>query len=153
MKIASFLDRADVTTGVPVASKQEVLSTLVDLMSQNHTELDGRVLLEVLMKREELRSTGIEKGVAFPHGRIPGLTKLRACFGRCKQGVDFDSFDGAPTHFFFTLLIPEEDDGVHLRALARLNRLFQDRDFRERLLRASNADAVFEVILEQDRRE
>ena len=48
----------------------------------------------MLLKREELRSTGIEEGVAFPHGRVPGIEQLHACFGRCRTGVDFDSFDG-----------------------------------------------------------
>ncbi len=150
MKISSFLDRNDITISVPAGSKQEVLGTLVDLLVSNHEELDRHVLLKVLLKREELRSTGIEQGVAFPHGRIPGLDKLLACFGRCKKGVDFNSFDGKPTHFFFVLLIPEQAEGSHLRALARLNRVFQDENFRQRLLDAEDANALYDVILEQD---
>jgi len=150
MKIATFLDRNDVTAAVPVGDKREVLATLVDLLVSNHSELERDVLLSVLLKREELRSTGIEEGVAFPHGRVPGLSSLLSCFGRCGQGLDFDSFDGKPTHFFFVLLIPEEAEGSHLRALARLNRLFQDSDFRERLLAASDAGALFDVIIKQD---
>lgn len=150
MKISSFLDRKDITISIPVGTKQEVLAALVDLLVSNHSELDREVLLNVLLKREELRSTGIEQGVAFPHGRIPGLEKLLACFGRCKQGVDFNSFDGKPTHFFLVLLIPEQAEGSHLRALARLNRVFQDKDFRKRLLDAEDANAVYDVILDQD---
>ncbi len=150
MKISSFLDRNDITISVPAGSKREVLGALVDLLVSNHAELDRDILLKVLLKREELRSTGIEQGVAFPHGRIPGLEKLLACFGRCKQGVDFASFDGKPTHFFFVLLIPEQAEGSHLRALARLNRVFQDEDFRHRLLDAEDSNALYDVILEQD---
>jgi len=150
MKIATFLDRNDVTATVPPGDKREVLATLVDLLVSNHPELNREVLLGVLLKREELRSTGIEEGVAFPHGRVPGLGGLLSCFGRCRGGLDFDSFDGKPTHFFFVLLIPEEAEGSHLRALARLNRLFQDAEFRERLLAAGDAGALFDVIIEQD---
>jgi len=150
MKIAAFLDRNDVTAAVPAGDKREVLATLVDLLVSNHPELDRDVLLSVLLKREELRSTGIEEGVAFPHGRVPGLSSLTSCFGRCRKGLDFDSFDGKPTHFFFVLLIPEEAEGSHLRALARLNRLFQNIEFRDRLLAAESAGALFDVILEQD---
>ena len=152
MKIATFLDRNDVTATVPAGDKREVLATLVDLLVSNHPELERDVLLSVLLKREELRSTGIEEGVAFPHGRIPGLPGLMSCFGRCREGLDFDSFDGKPTHFFFVLLIPEEAEGSHLRALARLNRLFQDAEFRNRLQAAEDAASIFDAIMEQDSR-
>ena len=150
MRIASFLERVDVTAAVPVGSKQEVIAALVDLLVSNHHEMRQDVLLQVLMKREELRSTGIEQGVAFPHGRVPGIEKLIACFGRCRTGVDFDSFDGKPTHFFFVLLIPENAEGSHLKALARLNRLFQDANFRAKLMEAGDAESRYEAILDQD---
>ena len=152
MRIASFLDRDDVTAAVPAGTKQEVLTALVDLLISNHEEFDRDVLLQVLLKREDLRSTGIEEGVAFPHGRVAGLKELLSCFGSCSKGVDFDSFDGKPTHFFFVLLIPEQAEGNHLKALARLNRLFQDVDFRERLRAAQDAGAIFDLIMEQDGR-
>jgi PTS system nitrogen regulatory IIA component len=152
MKIGTFLNRNDVTVAVPVGTKKEVLSALVDLMVSNHPELKRDLLLQILLKREELRSTGIEQGVAFPHGRVPELEHLLACFGRCRQGVDFDSFDGKPTFFFFVLLIPEHAQGSHLKALARLNRLFQDQNFRQCLMTAGDADTVFEAIMEEDDR-
>lgn len=150
MRIASFLERRDVTCAVPVGGKREVLATLVDLIVANHPEFENKLLLQVLQKREELRSTGIEHGVAFPHGRIPGLQHLLACFGRCREGVEFDAFDGKPTHFFFVLLIPESDTSSHLKALARLNRIFQDEQFRKYLLEANDADEVFSDIIEYD---
>jgi PTS system nitrogen regulatory IIA component len=152
MKIASFLDRNDVTVAVPVGSKHEVLASLVDLMTSNHPDLERDILLQILLKREELRSTGIEEGVAFPHGRVPSLDQLLACFGRCRQGLDFDSFDGKPTYFFFVLLIPEHAQGSHLKALARLNRLFQNPSFRQHLMDAQDAEDLFRIIMEEDNR-
>ena len=152
MKIATFLERNDVTVAVPVGSKKDVLSALVDLIVSNHSKLERGSLLQILLKREELRSTAIEQGVAFPHGRVPGLEKLLACFGRCRKGLDFDSFDGEPTYFFFVLLIPEQAQGDHLKALARLNRLFQDKAFRRTLMDAPDADAIFAAIMVEDER-
>jgi len=152
MKIATFLERNDVTVAVPVGSKKEVLSALVDLIVSNHSDLDREQLLQILLKREELRSTAIEQGVAFPHGRVPGLEHLLACFGRCRKGMDFDSFDGEPTYFFFVLLIPEQAQGDHLKALARLNRLFQDKAFRQNLMDAPDASAIFASIMTEDER-
>lgn len=150
MRIGSFLNRNDVTAALPDGSKRELLASLVDLLVSNHPELERDLLLQVLLKREDLRSTGIEEGVAFPHGRVPGLKDLMACFGCSRRGMDFDSFDGKPTHFFFVLLIPEQAEGSHLKALARLNRLFQESAFRGKLLEAQDAGALYDVIMEQD---
>jgi len=152
MKIATFLDRNDVTVAVPIGGKKEVLSALVDLIVSNHSELEREQLLQILLKREELRSTAIEQGVAFPHGRVPGLESLLACFGRCRKGLDFDSFDGEPTYFFFVLLIPEQAQGDHLKALARLNRLFQDKAFRQTLKDSPDAGSIFAAIMAEDER-
>ena len=152
MKIATFLERNDVTVAVPLGGKKDVLSALVDLIVSNHSKLERGSLMQILLKREELRSTAIEQGVAFPHGRVPGLERLLACFGRCRKGLDFDSFDGEPTYFFFVLLIPEQAQGDHLKALARLNRLFQDKAFRQSLMDAQDADAIFAAIMAEDKR-
>jgi PTS system nitrogen regulatory IIA component len=152
MRIATFLERNDVTVAVPLGGKKEVLSALVDLIVSNHSNMEREQLLQILLKREELRSTAIEQGVAFPHGRVPGLDRLLACFGRCRKGLDFDSFDGEPTYFFFVLLIPEQAQGDHLKALARLNRLFQDKAFRQKLMDAPDADAIFAAIMAEDER-
>lgn len=150
MKISTYLDYRDVTVDVPVGSKEEVLANLVGLLAANHEEFSRDQLLRILLKREQLRSTGIEDGVAFPHGRVPGLERLLAGFGICRQGTDFQSFDGKPTHFFFVLLIPERAQGTHLKALARLNRLFQERSFRERLLAVDDAQKAYNLIVEED---
>jgi len=152
MRIVSFLERCDVIGFLPVGSKREVLACLVELLVKNHPELDGCILQDILMKREDLRSTGIEQGVAFPHGRVPGLTRLIACFARSREGVDFNSFDGQPTHFFFLLLIPENAQGAHLKALARLNRLFHDSALCQQLLEAGDEEGLFGRIVEEDLR-
>ena len=133
-------------------NRDDALQEMVEHASDAGVIRDQDVILGMLKNRESLGSTGLGEGVAFPHGRVPMLDRLLACFGRCGQGVDFDSFDSRPTFFFFVLLIPEHAQGSHLKALARLNRLFQDQAFRERLLAAQNADRIFDIIMEQDER-
>ncbi len=152
IRISAILDPRDVVDGLQAGTKREVLEALASRLQQNHPELDRQRVLDILLRREELRSTGIESGVAFPHGRVPGLAGLRAAFGRSRQGVDFDAFDRRPTHFFVVLLIPEQGEGVHLRALARLNRMFQDETFRRRLLEAPDEAALFSAIQDQEQR-
>jgi len=64
--------------------------------------------------------------------------------------VDFDSMDGQPTYLFFVLVAPENSTGAHLKALARISRVFKDNEFRRRLLSADDADAMYQVIAEED---
>ena len=70
-------------------------------------QIEADRLLEVLMEREALQSTGIGEGVAIPHGKLPGLGRLVASFARSREGIDFESIDGQPTHHFFLLVVPE----------------------------------------------
>jgi PTS system nitrogen regulatory IIA component len=104
------------------------------------------------MDREGLGSTGIGEGVAIPHGKIPGIDRLVAVFGRSPAGVQFASLDGKPARLFFLILAPENSAGMHLKALARISRLLKDPRFRERLLAAEGAEGLSQVLREADER-
>ena len=104
----------------------------------------------VLMEREELASTAIGEDIAIPHGKIESATRLIGCVGRSSRGVQFDSLDGKPTHLFFVLVAPESSTGMHLKALARISRVFKDADFRARLMKAPTAADMFRTIEEED---
>ena len=114
------------------------------------TEADGKTLTKILADRERLASTAIGDGVAIPHGKLPSLQRLVGCVARSPRGVDFDSMDGRPTHVFFVLLAPENSTGIHLKALARISRLFKDPEFRTRLMQAQGAPEMFRVIADED---
>ena len=104
----------------------------------------------MLVEREQLASTAIGEGVAIPHGKLDAVGQLVGCLGRAVEGVEFDSMDGKPTHLSSCWSRPESSTGVHLKALARLSRLFRDADFRQRLLDAPDAEAMYRVIAEED---
>lgn len=112
--------------------------------------IDAEVVAKLLLERERLASTAIGEGVAIPHGKLDAVGKLVACVGRAPQGVDFDSMDGRPTHLFFVLVAPENSTGVHLKALARISRLFKDPGFRTRLMQAKDAGEMYRVIADED---
>jgi PTS system nitrogen regulatory IIA component len=107
---------------------------------------------EVLSEREKLASTGIGDGVAIPHGKMPGLGRLYAAFGVSRAGVDFSSIDKRPTHLFFALVAPENSAGVHLKALARVSRLFRSAGLRDAILASRGADDIYRLIAEEDAR-
>jgi PTS system nitrogen regulatory IIA component len=150
MKIMDILARDAVILDLAARTKREGLAEMAGQLAKAEPDLDAERLLQVLLEREKLQSTGIGEGVAIPHGKIPGLSRLVASFARCRQGLDFESIDGQPTRLFFLLVVPEHSGGQHLKALARISRFFRDESFRERLLEAADVEAVFRAIEEED---
>jgi len=113
--------------------------------------VDAQRLVEALAAREKLGSTGVGEGVAVPHGKVPGLPGLAAAFGRCRGGLDFRAIDGKATHLFLALFAPEKAGAEHLQALARASRLLKRPAFRQALLDAADAAAMYRLIVEEDR--
>ncbi len=150
MKIMDILVRDAAILNVAAAGKREVLKEMADALAKVEAELDADRLLEVLLERESLQSTGIGEGVAIPHGKLPGLNRLMASFARSPEGVDFDSIDGQPTRLFFLLVVPEHSGGQYLKALARISRFFRDAALRQKLAEAEHLDDVFRAIEEED---
>jgi len=112
--------------------------------------LTASQLTETLLEREKLGSTGIGEGVAIPHGKLSGVPGLLAAFGRKRAGVDFAAIDGKPTFLFFVLFAPDNSAGLHLKALARISRLFKQPQFRQAILSAEGAPGIFRLISEED---
>jgi PTS system nitrogen regulatory IIA component len=109
-------------------------------------------MIEVLNEREKLGSTGIGEGVAIPHGKVGGLPKLVAAFAVSHAGVDFEAIDGKPSQIFFALVAPENSAGIHLKALARISRLFKNAKFRGQILEAKDAQEIYQLIVQEDGR-
>lgn len=150
MKIMDILVRDAVILDVESAGKEPLLAEMARALAKSVPSLDPDRLLEVLLEREALQSTGIGEGVAIPHGKMSGLDQLVATFARSREGLDFDSIDGQPTQLFFLLVVPEHSGGAHLKALARISRFFRDSGFRQKLVEAESLDEVFSAIEAED---
>lgn len=150
MKIMEILVKDAVILDLESDSKSEVLAEMARALAKAVPALDADRLLDVLVEREGLQSTGIGEGVAIPHGKMAGLGSLSASFARSRKGLDFDSIDGQPTQLFFLLVVPEHSGGQHLKALARISRFFRDPTFRSRMLEAEGLDEIFAAIDEED---
>ena len=143
MTIMGFLDERAIRTNITSQTKEDVIRELVGLLVQAGSikEKDVQKLVQILLKRESLGSTGIGQGVAIPHGKSDSVSKLVAAFGVSRAGVAFDSLDGEPVYLFFLLVAPEDSAGPHLKALARISRLLKDKHFRESLRSAKDERA------------
>ncbi len=150
MKIAEILSPEMVIPQLRGESKADVLGELAQCLCRAHPEVVFDRLLGVLNERERLGSTAIGDGIAIPHGKLRGITQILGVFGRTTRGVDFDSLDGNPTNLFFLLVAPEDSASLHLKALARVSRLFKDAAFRQRLLEAPDAAELYRLLKEED---
>ncbi len=150
MKIVELIKRDMIVPALIAREKRTILDELATHVASQHSRIDRGALIRVLVDRESLASTAIGEGVAIPHGKLSSVNEIVACLGRAPGGVDFDSMDGQPTFLFFVLVAPENSTGAHLKALARISRVFKDTEFRRRLLLADDADAMFRVIAEED---
>lgn len=150
MKISELLNPEAVVADIQSRDKGKVLAELTDALVASDASLRRDEVIQVLLERERLGSTGIGDGVAIPHGKLKGIPELMLAFGRSRSGVDFDSMDGKPAHLFFLLIAPEESVGVHLKTLARISKLLKDSAVRQRLLDAGDRKDLYQIILDEE---
>lgn len=151
MLIAALLVNADnISYHDEATSKKRVLENLSRLLAANSEALSAEKIFQVLLERERLGSTGLGKGVAIPHARVPDLTHTVAAMLTLSEPVEFEASDGQPIDIAFGLLVPEEDSENHLQHLSRLVTLFRDAECCSKIRQAGNAEAVFEYLLSID---
>jgi len=150
MKISEILNKDLLIPNLESTNKKGVLEELAGVLVAQDKLADLDQVVEVLLDREKLGSTGIGDGIAIPHGKIRDLKSVVASFGRSRDGVDFESIDQKPAHLFFLLVAPENSAGIHLKALARISRLLKDPTFRKRLMETETKEDLFRIISEED---
>ncbi|MDP3040313.1 MAG: PTS sugar transporter subunit IIA [Deltaproteobacteria bacterium] len=150
MKILDILDKQMIIPQLASTSKEGVLRELIRAIAHVEKQVDENRLMEILLERESLGSTGIGEGVAIPHGKSKDVKRLLASFGRSLAGMDFQAMDGKPTHLFFLLVAPENSAGTHLKALARISRLMKDNVFRKRLMEVSSGEEIYSLFSAED---
>ena len=150
MKITDILSSDMVIGELKGTTKPDVLNELAKALAAKYSEIKLADLTAVLAERERLGSTAIGDGIAIPHGKLRGVTKIIGAFGRHMEGVDFDSLDGGPSQLFFVLVAPEDSASLHLKALARVSRLLKEGSFRDHLLAAKDNNEIYSLIKDED---
>ncbi len=143
MKITEILDKSCVAVPLASTEKNGAITELVGLL-QASGQLGGHdEVLEAVLARESTRSTGIGLGLAVPHGKSHGSQSLTMAVGKAASPLEFDSIDGRPVWFIVLLASPFDKTGPHIQALAGVSRLWQNEGFRNAVLEAKDAEAVY----------
>ncbi len=145
MEIADLLSLDGVADALKAASKKQALQEL-SAIAAAQTAHDERAILDTLLARERLGSTGVGRGVAIPHGKLAGLARISAVFARLREPIEFDAVDGRPVDLVCLLLAPESAGSDHLKALALVSRLLRDERVCARLRGADSAEALYAVL-------
>ena len=148
MELAELIGPDAIVADLRATNKKQALQELSERAAKL-TGLHERQIFDVLLERERLGTTGVGNGIAIPHGKLPGLSRLYGLFARLEHPVDFDSIDEQPVDLIFLLLAPEAAGADHLKALARVSRLLRDRTICEKLRGADHPDALYALLTER----
>jgi fructose-specific phosphotransferase system IIA component len=146
MKLSKFCDERLVIFNMKASTKNEAISELVALAGTSNMIKDEQQLLQDVKEREELVTTGVGYGVAFPHAKTKSAKGIVIAFGRSDKGIGFDAMDHKPVQLFFLIAAPEDAIGAHLNVMARLSYLMKSEENREALLEATSPGDVLTLI-------
>jgi PTS system nitrogen regulatory IIA component len=152
MQLSDFLDFDAIKTALPGGNKRSLLQQLANAAAQR-VNVDPAVVLASLTEREQLGSTGFGQGVAIPHGKIEGLSRIYGMFARVGEAVDYKAIDGRPVDLVFLLLSPPDAGAEHLKALAAVSRVTRNSATLEKMRGARSRDALAAVLMGADERD
>ncbi|WP_281715985.1 PTS IIA-like nitrogen regulatory protein PtsN [Alteromonas sp. CyTr2] len=138
------LDRTE--CAVQCNSKKRILEIIADIAAKQNENIDQATVLNSLMARERMGSTGIGNGIALPHGRLAGLEKVIAIVVTSTPAIDFDALDEKPVDIFFALLVPEEQTEGHLQTLATVAGKLSDKETIKAIRRATTSDEILSAL-------
>ena len=129
------------------ATKDAILAEMVDLLTASGCIRDRDAVLKAVTDREKRMSTGMQNGIAIPHGKTESVDCLVAALGIKKDGVDFGALDGQPSHIFVMTVSPDSRTGPHIQFLAEISRPLNDPTVRNRLMAATSREEVLHLLL------
>jgi PTS system nitrogen regulatory IIA component len=150
MKIMNFLSHDAIIVDLKAINKKSAIVELAEVLENTKKIKNSDDIINIVLEREKLGSTGIGQGVALPHGKTNLLHEQIGVLGISRKGIEFNSLDGEPVHIIFLLVGPPEITGQHLKALSRISRLFKDKFLRQAIKEAKTMQEVVELIQQRD---
>ncbi len=152
MNFSDFISKDAIRPRLESGEKESVIREMATALIQagQIAEEDFESIVQAIMKREELGSTGIGRGVAVPHTKHPTVNKLCGAVAVSEEGVDFESLDGEKVHLLFLLVSPPDRPGDHLRALENISRQLRDDSFCRFLKQSTTVEDIWQLLEDAD---
>jgi len=152
MRLSDVFDERLCWPDLKARTKPEIIRELAIKIADETHDVDSQTIAEILTEREKLGSTGIQDGIAIPHGKLSNIKKIIVACGISPKSVDFESHDGKPTNIFFVLLAPKSAIGQHLKILAHLSKILKNPSFRRKLSEAEDSRAIYNCLIEENKK-
>jgi fructose-specific phosphotransferase system IIA component len=146
MRLSKFCDENLITFNLKAITKDAVIEELVELAANSPLVKDSDELLRDIIHRENMVTTGIGYGVAFPHAKTKATRGIVIAFGRSEDGIDFEAMDKKPVYVFFLIAAPEDAIGAHLNVMARLSYIMKSEQNREKLVKVSSPGELLSIL-------
>lgn len=150
MRICEYVSENNVILGLRSKYKKSVLKEFVSELKERKLIPKEKKILDELLKRESLGSTGLEKGVAIPHALTDEVKEPLVTLALVKEGVEFEAVDKLPTYVLFLILGDKNNPGIQLKILAHICRLVKETDFLERVKKVNNPSKVCKILKEEE---
>ncbi|HEV7255951.1 MAG TPA: PTS IIA-like nitrogen regulatory protein PtsN [Mesorhizobium sp.] len=145
MDLSDLIDVSAILPALRANSKKQVLQLVAEKAAEV-TGLPERELFDTILQRERLGSTGIGSGIAIPHGKLMGVSRITGIFARLEAPVDFEALDDQPVDLIFLLVAPESAGADHLKALSRIARLLRDGETVAKIRGTRDASAIHALL-------
>jgi fructose-specific phosphotransferase system IIA component len=146
MKLSKFCSEELITFSLKSTNKNGVLKELVELAGKSNLVKDTEELLHDVMERENLVTTGVGYGVAFPHAKTKATKGIVIAFGRSEKGIEFDAMDHKPVQLYFLIAAPEDAIGAHLNVMARLSYIMKSEENRTKMMKVTSPGELLQMI-------
>ena len=155
MRISEFLNETAIKIDLEAKTKSAAIEELVDLLVEEHEiSMTHRAsTIEAVKDREQMVSTGMEHGVAIPHGAVETVDDLVAAFAISKSGVDFQSIDGKPAYIIILLILPARKSGTSVETMEGISRILTMEVLRDQVRKAGTAQELMDIIIEEEERQ
>lgn len=150
MELNTIISPEGVIADLKANSKKQALQEL-SVRAAGITGVPDRTILDTLLERERLGTTGVGQGIAIPHGKLGEIDRLFGLFARLADPIEFESIDEQPVDLVFLLLAPQGAGADHLKALARVSRLLRDKDVCEKLRHCDSVEAIYALLTDSAR--
>ncbi len=146
MMLSELLVPAAISTRLRASTKREAIAELVGLLEGGHDIESQGEILDRVMRREAMMSTGIGNGVAIPHGKARSVDRMLAACAVAPSGIEFESVDGEPARLFILLVSPENIGAVHVRVLANISRLLKEESVRQEIIDSGSSAELLAAL-------